>query len=249
MPDPIIFYDIHNTAATAEARAWSPNTWKTRYSLGFKGLPFKTVWVEYPDIAALYKRLGATATSTNPDGSPYYTLPIIQDPSTGAVVSDSWKIAEYLDATYPGTPRLLPAGTATLQSAFQAAIWSAATQHLADLMQGPTSRLLTPRSEDFFRNTRDVEGRSTRRDERWEAAEAGFKRIAAWFDKNGEGSRWVMGDTVTFADFALASWIIWVRQVDGHGDWQKVKAWDGGRWVRYVDGLSKYAVFDQGQLY
>ena len=76
----------------------------------FKKLEFTTEWVELPDIEVLYHTHGIPASSTRLDGSPYYTLPLIHDLSTGAFVSESLVIAKYLDATYPDTPRLLPLG-------------------------------------------------------------------------------------------------------------------------------------------
>jgi glutathione S-transferase len=49
------------------------------------------------------------------------TIPAIYDPSTGRVVADSVKIAEYLDEQYPDTPKLFPAGTRALQAAYLSA--------------------------------------------------------------------------------------------------------------------------------
>jgi glutathione S-transferase len=274
MAGPIIFYDISNTEKTAQKRAWSPNTWKTRhglrkfkvveilygayrYSLGFKGLPFKTVWVEYPDIAHVCQSIGAEPTGKLPDGSPYYSLPVIQDPSTGKVIADSWKIAEYLDATYPDRPTLIPRGTHALQWAFLVAIWTAAADPIADLMQQPTCARLAPASQAFFRRTREerhgckVEDMSAgaQRVEHWKTAEAGLGRIGGWLEKGGEGSRWVMGDVVTFADFALAGWIVWARQVADSEEWEKVAGWGDGRWVRFIVGLNQYATYDEGEVY
>ncbi|PBK64003.1 hypothetical protein ARMSODRAFT_979396 [Armillaria solidipes] len=77
-------------------------TWRTRYAL--KNMPHQTVYVELPDTEALTKNIGASPTSAKPDGvSPFYTIPIIQDDSTGAVVSDSAAIAGYLDKIYPSS--------------------------------------------------------------------------------------------------------------------------------------------------
>ncbi|TBU52346.1 hypothetical protein BD310DRAFT_998700 [Dichomitus squalens] len=66
---------------------WPPNTWKNRFSLDIKGIPYKTVWVESPDIEPLCKKIGATAAEERRDGTPLYTLPFIHDPNTGAIVS------------------------------------------------------------------------------------------------------------------------------------------------------------------
>lgn len=57
------------------------------------------------------------------NGTPYYSLPVIQDPNTGEekIISDSARIAEYLDSTYPDTPKIVPVGTYTLQKTFMVA--------------------------------------------------------------------------------------------------------------------------------
>ena len=121
---PIILYDI---PCTTPGRPWSPNTMNTRYAfnrssslsnpghhplvrycLGYKGLPFTTVWVELPDIAGLLQSKGIT--------HPPFTLPSIEDPNTGALIVDSLAIAAYLDETYPETPKVLsPAARAALE--------------------------------------------------------------------------------------------------------------------------------------
>ncbi|PSR72266.1 hypothetical protein PHLCEN_2v11858 [Hermanssonia centrifuga] len=93
-----------------------------RYSLNYKGLPYRTEWVEYPDIEVLCIRIGAPPTSTK-HGRPRYTLPVIYDPSTNSVISDSVDIAKYLDETYPDTPKLLPAGTEAFQAMFLDSVW------------------------------------------------------------------------------------------------------------------------------
>jgi glutathione S-transferase len=91
-------------------------------NLNYKRIPYKTVWVEYPYIKPLYLELKQEPT-TIANGKPEYTLPAIHDPNTGTFVSDSFRIAQYLDKTYPDRP-LIPEGTAGLQSAFDAYMWS-----------------------------------------------------------------------------------------------------------------------------
>ncbi|SJK98973.1 uncharacterized protein ARMOST_02252 [Armillaria ostoyae] len=113
----ITLYDLPSKAANSPG---TMITWRTRYALNLKNLLYQTVYVELPDIEALAKKISAAPTSTKPDDvSPFYTIPIIQDDSTGAVISDSAAIAAYLDKTYPSSgPVLIPAGTMTLQLAF-----------------------------------------------------------------------------------------------------------------------------------
>ncbi len=94
-----------------------------RYALNLKSMPYQTVYVELPDIEALAKKIGARPLVRSLSVSPFYTIPILQDDSTSAVVSDSAAIAAYLDRTYPSSgPVLIPVGTMTLQFAFADAV-------------------------------------------------------------------------------------------------------------------------------
>ncbi|KAL5504851.1 hypothetical protein ACEPAH_7514 [Sanghuangporus vaninii] len=104
----ITFYDI---PSKLPGKAWSPNTFKTRISLNYKEVPYKTEWIEYPDIEPTLKKLGGAPTSKKDDGRDHYTLPAIHDSATGKFITDSTRIAEYLDATYPDKPLLFPPGS------------------------------------------------------------------------------------------------------------------------------------------
>jgi hypothetical protein len=88
-----------------------------RLNLNYKRIPYKTVWVEYADIQHLLKDSGASPTDKRPDGTDRYTLPAIQDPATGQVITESFAIAQYLEKKYPDRP-VIPAGTDAQQSSF-----------------------------------------------------------------------------------------------------------------------------------
>ncbi|KAH7906584.1 hypothetical protein BJ138DRAFT_1162296 [Hygrophoropsis aurantiaca] len=115
---PITLYDI---PCNVPDHPWSPNTMKTRYTLNYKSIPFTTTWAEYPDIEPTMRALGAQPTAGNVSGptaakdirrptpTPLYTLPVIHDHYTGAIVSDSLAIAEYLERTYPNRTTIFPA--------------------------------------------------------------------------------------------------------------------------------------------
>ena len=78
--------------------------------------------MDYPDIEALYKEIGASPVSDPFFPEPAYTLPVIYDPSTKSVISDSANIARYLDKAYPETPVLIPAGTDAFHAAYDSAL-------------------------------------------------------------------------------------------------------------------------------
>ncbi|QKX63528.1 uncharacterized protein TRUGW13939_10699 [Talaromyces rugulosus] len=107
--DRITFYDISMRPPT-EVHCCSPNPWKTRYALNFKDVSYSTSWVPLPSISKVRRGLDLPATRKFADGSDFYTLPIISDPSTNSIVGDSFDIAVYLQQTYPnsGAGNLLP---------------------------------------------------------------------------------------------------------------------------------------------
>ncbi|KAK7690189.1 hypothetical protein QCA50_006840 [Cerrena zonata] len=250
MTEPIILYDI--PGKNPKYTAWSPSTWKTRYGLAYKGLPFKTEWVEYPDIESLCKKLGAPPTWKNDDGSPLYTLPVIYDPSTKTVVEESFKIAKYLDKTYPNTPRLIPDNTAALQSGFRMGFELNVTEPLWDLVVLAACNNLNPRSQEFFRRTREANGKKLEtyaspgevHDMALKKVETGLKKVSQWFDHNDGTGPFVMGDIISHADFALAGRLMWGKVVWGEDseDWRAIMGFENGRWERYMKALEKYEV-------
>ncbi|KAF9063083.1 hypothetical protein BDP27DRAFT_1335619 [Rhodocollybia butyracea] len=228
---------------------WNVSVWKARYSLNFKKVPYKTIWIEYPDIEPTMKKLGARPTSLRGDGSPMYTLPVIHDDSTGAIISDSALIAEYLDKTYPTSTELIPRGTHTLQAAFRGLIESkmfplgllVVPELIREVVNGPSAEYMTSHYLPKF----GISDLAT-----WTLSEE--QRIAEW-DKVKEllGSvhvmmkaedKWIMGDEISFADFAVASVFEMIKAAVGKGseDWKRVLSWHDGRWDRMMTELERY---------
>lgn len=238
----LTFYDI---PSTIPGIAWSPNTWKTRYSLNFKGIPYKTEWVEYPDIKALYQKIGAKPTTTKADGSPYYSLPLIHDDSIGAVVSESALIAQYLDNAYPDTPKLFPPGTAPLQHAFI----DVHTRMISALMPfaiPKSNSILNRRSEEYFRRTReaifgmkleDLVPKGEERERQWAKVQADFARIDSWYQKGKDDGPYLLGNNICFADLQYAAHALWMKKIWGEqsAEWSDVKTWNEGRLVALLD--------------
>lgn len=98
--NPLIFYDISSPKAP---RSYAPNPSKARLALSFKGVPFKTTWVDIIDIPEVRKGLSCPATRKLDDGSDFFTLPMLRDPDSGKVVGDSFDIANYLEDAYPNS--------------------------------------------------------------------------------------------------------------------------------------------------
>ncbi|KAL0578009.1 hypothetical protein V5O48_003959 [Marasmius crinis-equi] len=244
MSNVIKFYDIPCQIA---GRGWSPNTWKTRYTLNYKGLAFETVWVEYPDIEETCKKIGVPPTGKKLDGSDLYTVPFIDDPSTGAKIADSLLIAKYLDVTYPDTPTIIPPGTSALQAAFSDAFMSKMTP-LWQFALPKSTYVLNPRSEEYTRRTRlplfgmtmeEMYPKGEKKVAEWQRLKAAFGDIDRWLGKEGV---FVMGDTLSFSDFVIAAFILWCRFLFGTNsdEWRDISSWNDRRWEQLLQSLKQY---------
>jgi glutathione S-transferase len=98
--EPLVFYDI---SSSKQPLSFAPNPSKTRLALGFKNVPFKTTWIDLPDIPNVRKELDCAATRKLDDGSDYYTLPMLRDAASGRVIGDSFDIANYLEDNFVGS--------------------------------------------------------------------------------------------------------------------------------------------------
>jgi len=242
---PIFFYDIPSTLPNSP---WSPNTWKVRYGLNMKRLPYKTQWVESPDIEPLAIRLGGAPNGTKPDGSALYTLPMISDPNTGKVVTDSFAIASYLDETYPDNVTLFPANTQPLVAAFEAEVRRALEPAFLMLVSLTPSMFNLATANFFISSNEAFFGKQfvefapvgTKRAEEWGKAEDAFGKIAGWLAINGDG-KYVLGDTASYADCVLAGWLRWVRLVLPGADVKGLENWHDGRWMKHLNVMEAFA--------
>ncbi|KAL0571112.1 hypothetical protein V5O48_010844 [Marasmius crinis-equi] len=250
-PAEIHFYDI---PSQLKVNAFSPNTWRIRYALNYKKVPYHTIWVEYPEIAPACKKIGAPPTGKKPDGSPAYTVPFIYDPNTDKAISDSINIIQYLENTYPSPPErsLIPPGTWPLQLAFIDAILKPTS--LLPLFQFTiprTATILNEASVTHFREARkarfggrdltEVDPKGEERVTEWKKVENGFGVINTWM-KDQKGN-FLMGDRLIFADLTLVVFVRWIRDVFGEDseEWRSAKGWHSGRWERLINELEQYA--------
>ncbi|KAG8710239.1 hypothetical protein FRC11_004717 [Ceratobasidium sp. 423] len=236
--NPIVFYDL----ADANGTYWSFNTYKTRLSLNFKGIPYRVEYVSFPDIESRMAELGVTPIS---DTFPRYTLPVIADPSSdphGAptYVSDSFNIAMYLDEHYPTRP-IFPSGTRATQNLlinthFMKIIYTL----LIPLIAPSLPNILDTRSIEYFADTRGIFLIPLPEEEqaiKWKATHEAFGGLAKSIKVGG--GMWMGGDHPTFVDFVIGSFFYLVERLEG-SESERLKemcAWEDGMWGRYWDGI------------
>ncbi|KAF7296832.1 hypothetical protein MIND_00914300 [Mycena indigotica] len=227
----IVFYDIP-CKSTHVSASWSPNTMKTRYALNFKGA----------------RELGGQPTRMKPDGRPHYTLPMIHDKATGAVVTDSFKIACYLDQTYPSQPRLVPSSNFALVRAVEDALQPLLAP-VYPFGVPATERILNPASAVYWRGTREAifgmsleellpAPGSERESTQWAAVRASFDAIDDWVIRGCD--RYLGGAEVGYADMHVAAFVRLVRDVLPADKWADMHSWHGGRWERLLVRLAEH---------
>ncbi|KAF4613866.1 hypothetical protein D9613_007611 [Agrocybe pediades] len=249
MTSTIILYDI---PSDIPGSAWSKNTWKVRFALNYKGLPYKTEWVAFPDIEAHCKKLGIPPTGkTAWGGEDHYTLPAIYDPTTNKYLAESFIIAKYLEETYPDTPRIFPNGTIGLQEAFTDA-FDARTAILFRFMAHYGLSHLDSRTQEYLRRTREKAigkkleelmptGEAAVQD--WRKVEEGLQKVEEWYAQTDEKGPFILGNVVSWGDFVVAGHLIWAKLVSGEGskEWKAIASWNNGRWAKLLDSLDKYS--------
>jgi len=220
-----------------------------RFTLNFKGIPYKTEWVEYPDIEPLCKKLGIPPTSKKADGRDHYTLPAIHNPSTGAYVSDSILIAEYLEKTYPGTPQVFPHNTLALQTTFGQAFGDNIGA-LRNFLVPAIYFKLNPQSQEYFRRTReescgkameDITPKGEAAVEEWAQFRDGLGKVDAWYAKNGGQGPFLLGKAPSWGDIVVGSCLVWLRITLGEDSskWKDISSWNNGRWAGIVDAMKE----------
>jgi glutathione S-transferase len=184
-------------------RRYSTFSWRSRMALYHKGLAFETRPVRISDKAAI-----AFSGQTN--------VPILVDGAR--TIADSWKIAEYLEDTYPDHPSLFGPGPAARPQARFFNSWTdrqvipAIVPYLArdvlacvDAEDGARVR---SQMERFFGPT--LEDHAAKRDE-------GIKRLRAVLapvrDVLRAGAAFLGGNAPLYPDYILFGVFIWARIV------------------------------------
>lgn len=232
-----------------------------RYCLNIKGIPYRTVWVEAPDIRPISERVGAAPTSRNPDGTPLYTVPMIYDPNTHTAVSDSATIAQYLDKTYPSTPELLPKETISLHAAFAQAFTNAFIADALSVGVYRTYAQQNPRTAERYRRRNEAYSGVKLEDypktgseewrKHWKSVENALHMFREWIEADGVPGKVLFagaGGRILYADIIIASWLAWLKRVCGEDslEWRDVMSWDEGFWATFLQEFTKYEAVDAG---
>ncbi|CEF78782.1 unnamed protein product [Fusarium graminearum] len=263
----IIFYDIL-PRPPVEKNAHAPNPWKSRLALNFKGVPYTTTWVAMTDIAKTRISLNVPAGRKFADGKDFYTLPIMQDPTTGALLGDSFDIALYLNKTYPGGGDLFPTQKLDFDyqqpyiliplsdcsnkefpdyAKFNMNIDAAFTAHLQLGVQGmPFNPATEEQTKAEFVRRAGVSGwddfalSDEGRVKLLESLKNMLGDLAVLFSRDNSGP-FLLGSQVTYADIIVGAWLRMMHVTFPEDEWKQVISWHQGIFGKLHDGLEVFA--------
>jgi len=227
----IILYDL---ASQLPSTSWSLNPWKTRLALNFKGVNYKTQWVEYPDIAPLLASLNVKPNSSRTP----YTLPAVRF-SNGETIQDSRIIVEKIEEIFPSpslhlVAPILPEIQKTVSRAF------------FDLFTilNPT-KILNPPSAAYF-TRKDAEnileyGPDLEGEDAWDAAKEPLRKLAGLIQ-----SPFVLGEQISYADFVVMGFLRHAWVVGGKKVWERVVGIDqNGKLRRLYEAVKEKGLLEK----
>ncbi|KAI3321644.1 hypothetical protein HD806DRAFT_159331 [Xylariaceae sp. AK1471] len=241
---PITLYDLAGGPAENPHKLTAPSPWKVRYALNFKNISHQTEWVEMPDVPSVRQKLGVKTTDKYADGTPYYTLPILKDDSTGKLIGETFDIAVYLDKTYPEGPSLFPEGSIGLTAAFndyvEAMFAPFGILNLDGFPFNPTNEKESKAKLAARLGKKTWEEALLPSDARGELLkkfEIELGKLAKYFEAT-DGPFLQGGENPTFADFVVGSRLMALDCAVK--EWDEIQTWNGGIWGRLHKALGPW---------
>ncbi|KAJ3518907.1 hypothetical protein NMY22_g13444 [Coprinellus aureogranulatus] len=258
--DMITLYDFDSNLP---GRALSPDKpFTDRFALNIKGLEHKTEWLNFAKIDQQLKELNVPPSKIQPDGTPFYSVPAIYDPSTNTTISDSYRILKYLDETYPDTPQLCSHPDALTDDLIKPifepdwflpislmfhGIWGLVVPNIVNLASDEASGEKY-RQKFLLRTGMTVDSVQDpgKKRELLEKGRQNFTEVNAALEEirkeyGGEGP-WLLGKDIKLPDLAIAGSLAWIASIMGEDSdlWRDIREWDDGKWAQFWDSMKPY---------
>ncbi|KAI3285271.1 hypothetical protein DTO002I6_8747 [Penicillium roqueforti] len=223
-PD-IVLYDL----ACTKHVSFSPVVWRIRLMLNYKNIPYKTIFLEFPDIEPTLKELGLVPEKSASRSK--YTVPAIQHVPTNTYIMDSLPIAQFLESIYPNPPVPL---TSELGREIETKARGVLGKAIYSSVMPREIRILSPRSQEYFRRTREAslghrledlldEGKE---EQVWSDVSAAMGAVGELIRTNKADGPFVLGARPSYTDFFIAGSLQSIRVVD-EGVFQRMIGYPG----------------------
>jgi glutathione S-transferase len=110
---------------------------------------------------------------------------------------------------------------------------------------------LNPRSQEFFchkierafgKALEEMAPKGEAADAEWAKFRNGLTKVDSWYAKNGGKGPFLLGETVSWGDLVIASYLSSWRILWGEDSqqWKDISSWNNGRWAEIAKALKKY---------
>ncbi|KAM5355337.1 hypothetical protein ACJ41O_001983 [Fusarium nematophilum] len=190
--------------------AWSLNPWKTRFLFNFKGLDYKTEWLEYPTIKPTLEPHVSANESTGT-----WTIPTVKFPD-GTYLMDSRKIVERVEKEHPEPSVHLDSPVlARLEEIMPRLMPPLRPVYFTTVPE----RLLSEESVGYWHETRskmvgmplDQLNKEKGGQQAWDAAQPVLHEVEALLKESSDGP-FFLGKTPSYADFVWAGFLIFIQR-------------------------------------
>lgn len=195
--------------------------------MNFKGTPYKTEWVEYPDITPKFKGLGIKPYDENPP----YAIPAAQM-QDGTHVMESFAIAQALEKAQPEPSLRLDK---TYVDRMQDAVMKVFIPLVPIVLPRVPELLLNETSAEYFLRTREARfgvslpdlAKSERATKAWDELEAGsgLKDLKALLYEDESGP-YVFGKEASYTDLVLAGLWVFLKKLDKGDVFDRILGYD-----------------------
>lgn len=215
-----------------------------RAALNFKGIPYRTEWIEYPEMASKFNSFGIPATAESASG---WSIPAVRLPDDSYVM-DSRKIADALEALQP-KPSLRLDGDHVERT--QAAVIQTAQALIHIAFPRIPELLLNPSSAEYFRITREKRfgmpltelAKSNMAGEpAWVKAEIGLRKLIRILYEHADGP-FVLGKEASYPDLIVAGLWSLLKRLDQGDLFERGMSYDQTL-IRHWEACQQYLVRD-----
>ncbi|KAL2074250.1 hypothetical protein VTL71DRAFT_8028 [Oculimacula yallundae] len=215
-PEPeIILYDL----ACTKRVCFSPIVWRIRLMLNYKRIPYKTIFLEFPDIEPTLEGLGLVHSESASGSKHKYTVPAIKHVPTNTYMMDSVPIAQFLETTYPDPSVPL---TSELGREIEGKARAVVGATFRMSVMPREISILSPPAQKYFRHTReallghrledllDVD----KEEQTWNEMSDDIRAVGELMLTHKADGPFVLGARPSYTDFFIAGSLQSARMVD-----------------------------------
>ena len=162
-----------------------------------------------------------------------YTVPAIHHIPSNAYMIESSRIAEFIEITYPNSPIKLKSDLGQSIEAETRKVMTSGPSLLGRSVIPREIKILSPRSQDFFRRTRETTYGQTleslmheNEDESWAAVHDDLQALSDLIQTNKSDGPFILGANPSYSDFFIAGSLQSVRMID-EGVFQRFAKYSG----------------------